>query len=76
MQDNYMPNKSDFWIYWVSALGVVAFTSFVTFVLDRALDDEANWTLRPIKYLKFWGNDGNPGVVKQKATNIYAGLRR
>jgi hypothetical protein len=76
MQDNYMPNKSDFWIYWVSAVGVVAFTSFVTFVLDRALDEEANWTLRPVKYLKFWGNDGKPGVVKQKARNFYDSLRR
>jgi hypothetical protein len=76
MQDNYAPNKSDFWIYWVSAIGVVAFTSFVTFVLDRALDEEANWTLRPLKYLKFWNIDGRPGMVKRKATGLYDHVRR
>jgi hypothetical protein len=76
MQDNYAPNKKDFWVYWVSAIGVVAFTSFVTFVLDRALDEEANWTLRPIKYLKFWNTDGKPGMVKRKATGLYDHVRR
>lgn len=76
MQDNFAPNKSDFWIYWISAIGAVAFTSFVTFILDRALDDEANWTLAPVKYLKFWQNDGKPSVVKRKATGLYDHVRR
>jgi hypothetical protein len=75
MQDNYAPNKSDFWIYWISAIGAVAFTSFVTFVLDRALDEEANWTLAPIKYLKFWRGDGEPSVIKRKATGLYDHVR-
>ncbi|OAL07083.1 hypothetical protein IQ06DRAFT_288852 [Phaeosphaeriaceae sp. SRC1lsM3a] len=76
MQDNFAPNKSDFWIYWISAIGAVAFTSFVTFVLDRALDDEANWTLAPVKYLRFWRTDDNPGMVKRKATGLYDHVRR
>jgi hypothetical protein len=76
MQDNFAPNRSDFWIYWVSAIGAVAFTSFVTFILDRALDEEANWTLAPVKYLKFWRNDGKPGMVKRKATGLYDHVKR
>jgi len=76
MQDNYAPNKKNFWVYWVSALGAVAFTSIVTFILDRALDEEANWTWAPIKYLKFWGNEGKPGPVKRKATGLYDHVRR
>jgi hypothetical protein len=59
MQDNYAPNRSDFWVYWVSAIGVVAFTAAITWILDSALDDEAQWTWRPLSYLKFWGK-GNP----------------
>lgn len=76
MQDNYAPNKKKFWVYWVSAIGAVAFTSMVTFILDRALDEEANWTLAPIKYLKFWGSDGKPGPVKRKATGLYDHVKR
>jgi hypothetical protein len=75
MQDDYAPNRSQFWIYWVSAIGAVAFTSFVTFVLDRALDDEANWTLAPVKYFRFWKNDGEPGMVKKKTTGLYNHMR-
>jgi hypothetical protein len=80
MQDSYAPNKPDFWVYWISAIGAVAFTSFVTFILDRALDDEANWTLAPVKYLKFWKlklwkEDGKPGPVKRK-TGLYDHVRR
>ncbi|KAH8733044.1 hypothetical protein GQ44DRAFT_766108 [Phaeosphaeriaceae sp. PMI808] len=66
MQDNYAPNKPLFWVYWVTAIGVVFLTSCVTFVMDRALDDEANWTLAPIRYLKFWGKEQEPGIVKTK----------
>ena len=60
----------------ISAIGAVAFTSFVTFVLDRALDDEANWTLAPVKYLKIWKTNKNPGMVKRKATGLYDHVRR
>ncbi|KAH4110656.1 hypothetical protein HBH46_012810 [Parastagonospora nodorum] len=82
MQDSYAPNQQNFWIYWVSAIGAVAFTSFVTFILDRALDDEANWTLAPVKYLKFWNlklwriAGRHPGPVKRKATGLYDHVRR
>lgn len=43
MQDNYAPNQAGFWIYWVSALGAVALTFVVTWILDSALDDAAQW---------------------------------
>jgi len=68
----------DFWVYWVSALGAVAFTSVVTFILDRALDDEAKWTLAPIRYLKFWGSpsDRKPGPIHRKGTGLYDLVRR
>ncbi|CAO2656561.1 Nn.00g053640.m01.CDS01 [Neocucurbitaria sp. VM-36] len=72
MQDNYAPNRNKFWVYWISAIGAVAITAAVTWILDNALDDEAQWTWRPLKYLKFW-EKGNkkPGVVKRKATGFY-----
>ncbi|KAF2109352.1 hypothetical protein BDV96DRAFT_585419 [Lophiotrema nucula] len=55
MQDSYAPGNGQFWVYWVSALLLVLFTFFVTWVLDTALDDAAQWTLRPLRWLKFWG---------------------
>ncbi|KAL5114710.1 hypothetical protein ACEQ8H_007379 [Pleosporales sp. CAS-2024a] len=74
MQDPYMPNQPHFWVYWISATGAVAFTSLVTFILDRALDDEAQWTWAPIKYLKFWKlrrwrADAKPTPVQRKANS-------
>ncbi|KAF1829102.1 hypothetical protein BDW02DRAFT_510784 [Decorospora gaudefroyi] len=77
MQDGYAPNQPAFWVYWVSAIGVVAFTAFITWVLDSALDDEAQWTWRPLWYLKFWGQ-GMPkhGRVKRKETGLYDHIRR
>ncbi|KAI4957737.1 hypothetical protein J4E86_004876 [Alternaria arbusti] len=74
MQDNYAPNRSEFWVYWVSAIGVVAFTAVITWILDNALNDEAQWTWRPITFLKFWGveeQQPQPGKVKRKMTNLY-----
>lgn len=78
MQDNYAPNKGEFYVYWVSAIGVVAFTACVTWVLDSALDDEAQWTWRPLQYLKFWElGRMKKGTVKRKGTGIYdRGARR
>tara|TARA_R110002003_G_scaffold57_3_gene5125 strand:- start:15758 stop:15973 length:216 start_codon:yes stop_codon:yes gene_type:complete len=58
-------------VYWVAAIAVVAFTSLVTFVLDRALDEEANWTLPPVRYLKFWNYGGEPSSMKKRATGLY-----
>ncbi|KAF2035750.1 hypothetical protein EK21DRAFT_53597 [Setomelanomma holmii] len=75
MQDNYAPNKGKFWVYWVAAIAVVAFTSLVTFILDRALDEEANWTLDPIRYLRFWDHKSKPGTMKRKATGLYDHVR-
>ncbi|KAH7357347.1 hypothetical protein BKA66DRAFT_428072 [Pyrenochaeta sp. MPI-SDFR-AT-0127] len=71
MQDNYAPNKGHFWVYWVSALGVVAFTAAVTWILDSVLDDEAQWALKPI-FLKFWDKrEKKPRAVKRKQTLLY-----
>jgi hypothetical protein len=70
MQDSYAPDSNKFWVYWVSAIGAVLFTSFVTFILDRALDDEANWKLAPIKSLKFWGKTQNTQTGR-KTTGFY-----
>jgi hypothetical protein len=54
MQDNFMPGNAKFWIYWVSALGVVGLTLFATWLLDSALDDAAQWKLGPLKWLRDW----------------------
>ncbi|KAH7076719.1 hypothetical protein BKA63DRAFT_288237 [Paraphoma chrysanthemicola] len=76
MQDDYAPNGSAFWVYWVAAIAVVAFTSLVTFVLDRALDEEANWTLRPVRYLKFWKRKRKiDHDLKKRKTGLYANMR-
>jgi hypothetical protein len=56
MQDNYAPGNGGFWIYWVSALTVVALTLFMTWVLDSALDDAAQWRLGPFKWSKMRSN--------------------
>jgi len=61
-------------VYWVSAIGVVAFTAVITWILDNALNDEAQWTWKPITFLKFWGvneQQPQPGKVKRKMTNLY-----
>jgi hypothetical protein len=68
----YPQNRSDFWVYWVSAIGVVAFTAAITWILDSALNDEAQWTWKPIRSLKFWDNEQPvPGQVKRKSTGLY-----
>ncbi|KAJ4372020.1 hypothetical protein N0V83_003793 [Neocucurbitaria cava] len=72
MQDAYAAGQNKFWVYWVSAIGAVAFTAAVTWILDSALDDEAQWTWRPLTYLKFWGGkDKKPKAMKRKATGFY-----
>jgi Mg2+ and Co2+ transporter CorA len=47
MQDEFAPNRSQFWVYWVCAIGVVLFTSIVTWILDSALNDQAEWKVEP-----------------------------
>lgn len=63
MQDNYAPNKPQFWVYWVCAIGVVIFTSVVTWVLDRSLNDEAQFTFE--SFLDLFGL-GDKGSAKMK----------
>ena len=59
MQDEYAPNKPQFWVYWVCAIGVVMFTSVVTWVLDQALNDAAEWSWESFKILPIWRTDNN-----------------
>jgi len=67
MQDNYAPNKGKFWVYWVCAIIVVSVTSFATWVLDQALNDEAQWILP----FKFWGQKGkNAKEMPKRKTGL------
>jgi hypothetical protein len=65
MQDNYAPNKGKFWVYWICAIIVVSVTSFATWVLDQALNDEAQWTLP----FKFWGKKGKEAQKTPRRTS-------
>ena len=56
MQDDYAPNKGSFWVYWVSALSVVALTVITTWLLDSALDDAAQWD---VPFSKWWRKKQN-----------------
>jgi hypothetical protein len=77
MQDNYAPNKPQFWVYWVCALGVVIATSVVTWVLDRALNDEMKWTLAHFKWLRFWvPPDERSNIMEKRMTGFYPKNRR
>ena len=72
MQDEYAPNKPQFWVYWVCAIGVVMFTSVVTWVLDRALNDAAEWTLESFKPLNILGKqDAKPTLTRAKGTSVW-----
>lgn len=76
MQDEYAPNKPHFWVYWVCAIGVVMFTSVVTWILDRALNDAAEWTLDPFLRLDAWRkNDTAPRLNRTKGTNIWGNAK-
>lgn len=76
MQDNYAPNKSQFWVYWVCAIGVVIFTSIVTWVLDRALNEEAQWTLESFKNIQLTGSKDAPKAIKRVKTGNKWGSKR
>ncbi|KAL6703151.1 hypothetical protein ACN47E_010144 [Coniothyrium glycines] len=75
MQDNYAPNKGEFWVYWVSAIGVVGFTAAVTWILDSALNDKAEWNFESFRHLMFWKHkhkqQPQPGAMDRKGTGIY-----
>ncbi|KAF2847620.1 hypothetical protein T440DRAFT_470904 [Plenodomus tracheiphilus IPT5] len=74
MEGTYAPNGDDFWIYWVSAFGVVVATFIITWALDNAQDDVGQWTSGPLKYLKFWRWGREKEVAEnmtRKATGLY-----
>ena len=75
MQDEYAPNKPQFWVYWVCAIGVVVFTSVVTFILDRALNDAAEWTI-PFKKLLVGGEKGTDTTLNRVTTGFYGPSKR
>jgi hypothetical protein len=66
MQDQFSPGNPKFWIYWITALLCVAVTFAATWILDSALDDAAQWTLGPLKWLKFWGDEKRPRLKRAK----------
>jgi hypothetical protein len=76
MQDEYMPNKSQFWVYWVCAIGVVIFTSVVTWVLDRALNDAAEWSLANFKKWPAWGQREPQELLNRRRTGLWGPTRR
>ncbi|KAH6638418.1 hypothetical protein C7974DRAFT_160311 [Boeremia exigua] len=71
MQDNYAPNKPQFWVYWVCAIGVVIFTTVVTWVLDRSLNDEAQFTLDSFLEVLGWSNKGASTKMKRTKTAFW-----
>jgi len=71
MQDNYAPNKPQFWVYWVCAIGVVIFTSVVTWVLDRSLNDRAQFTLESFMEMFGFGNKGPTSKIKRSKTAFW-----
>lgn len=76
MQDEYMPNKSQFWVYWVCAIGVVIFTSVVTWVLDRALNDAAEWSLANFKKWPAWGQNQPQESSPRRKTGLWGPTKR
>ncbi|KAF2878601.1 hypothetical protein BDV95DRAFT_478531 [Massariosphaeria phaeospora] len=73
MQDNFAPGNGKFWVYWVSALSVVALTLITTWVLDSALNDEAQWTVpykQMFKRLGFRSNEDESGP-QRAGTGFY-----
>jgi hypothetical protein len=74
MQDDYAPNKESFWVYWVSALSVVALTLIITWILDSALDEAAQWDVPFRRWLRSKQNpDQNlePAPNERRGTGFY-----
>ncbi|KAL5435552.1 hypothetical protein PMIN07_006587 [Paraphaeosphaeria minitans] len=74
MQDNYAPNRGEFWVYWVSALIVVALTSIITWILDSALDDAAQWDVPFRRWLRSKRNPDQtlePARQERRGTGFY-----
>lgn len=77
MENEYAPDKPLFWVYWVSAIGSVIFTIVVTWILDQALNDAAEWTLDSFKdiIVRWRKEQSNPGLQRTKTTDIFAGMK-
>jgi hypothetical protein len=78
MENDYAPNESHFWVYWVSAIGVIVFTAVftwvMTWVLDRCVNQEGQWTLTPL--LKSWERAKDPKTIKKKLQYFTNSLRQ
>ncbi|KAF2653637.1 hypothetical protein K491DRAFT_694490 [Lophiostoma macrostomum CBS 122681] len=72
MQDQFSPGNPKFWIYWIAALLSVAVTFAATWILNSALDDAAQWTLGPLKYLKFWDTEKKSEPSLKRAKTIFS----
>lgn len=71
MQDNYAPNKPQFWVYWASALGLVAVTFLLTWLLDSALDEEAQWKTRWLKVINPFSKEKMDHIKVKRSKTIY-----
>ncbi|KAF2681981.1 hypothetical protein K458DRAFT_371281 [Lentithecium fluviatile CBS 122367] len=71
MQDNFAPGNGKFWVYWVCALSVVAMTLIITWVLDSALNDEAQWTVPFERFLGSWAEKPINLQPKRRKTGFY-----
>lgn len=77
MQDDYAPNKGEFWVYWVCALSVVALTLIITWVLDSALNDNAQWDVPFKEWLRSKRStkqDRPPKQQERRGTGFYKGI--
>lgn len=80
MESTYAPQGPHFWIYWVTAIGAVILTAIITWSLDNALNDAAQWTLAPLRWMTFFRNKqpcasirGGAGTrAKRKDTGFYS----
>lgn len=76
MQDTFAPGNGKFWVYWVCALSVVALTIVVTWVLDSALDDAAQWKIPYSSFLTgLWGNKKAGPKRPRRSATIYGYAR-
>lgn len=68
MQDMYAPGNGSFWVYWVCAVSVVVLTLIITWVLDSALDEAAQWDI-PFRNLLKRNGRKDYGLLSQKRRN-------
>ncbi|KAJ4288055.1 hypothetical protein N0V90_012072 [Kalmusia sp. IMI 367209] len=72
MQDSFMPGERSFWVYWVCALSVVALTLIITWILDSALDEAAQWDWPFRRWLQGKGDQSSerPAQIR-RGTGFY-----